>query len=149
MSVAKVGCGATLALFLVLMLAGCSRTSFFSLDNRSGQAVVIEYLDGSIWRKQESAPADKVTERIPLGLRQRLRAGDCTYTYDSGVNDIAAAQPRIEDGGWGPPYVTHLLRLDADFALRLFNAKEDGRLGEEVISTAWPAKPTVECRSKG
>jgi hypothetical protein len=82
-------------------------------------------------------------------LAQRLRAGNCIYTYANSPYDVAVAQSRTEDGGWGPPFTTYLTRLEADFTLRLFNASEDGQPAGEVVSDAWPAKPQVDCRTKG
>jgi hypothetical protein len=133
---------------LVLSLAGCSRASFFSLENQSGQDVVIERRDGTAWRLLARAPAAQSTDRIPISSEQRLRVGECTYKYGA-PESVGVARPRVEHGGLGPPYTTYLLRLEPDFTLRLFNAAEDGAPGEEVISSIWPAQPTVECRTKG
>jgi hypothetical protein len=140
---------AALAVAVLPLATGCSRASFFSLDNRAGQDVVIEYLDRDTWRKRANAPAGAVTERIPLSWEQRLRVGGCTYSYANGPDSIAAGHPRVEDGGWGPPYVSYLTRLEPDFTLRLFNAAGNGQPGEEVVSDVWPAKPQVDCRTKG
>ncbi len=121
-------------------VVSCSRLPDIELDNRSGQEVLLRDSAGKVLR----APAGQITGPLPLLSYRMLTSASCIYRYDQ--VEVALAQPRREGGD--PPASTYHVRLEPDFALRLFNIV-DGRVGDEVISNGWPAKPTVECRSEG
>ncbi len=134
---------AALPLTAIALLSACSPQGYFDLDNQSGRDVLIE----SRGEAALSAPAGKVTTRLSLDPDQVIRAGDCSYSY-KGLT-IAGVSPRIDRPLLGAANSHYQLRLDPDYTLRLFNASEGGQLQAEMTQGGWPAKPQVECRSKG
>lgn len=129
-----------LAVAAAVMLVACSPQGYFELDNRSGQDVSMAGPNGP-----QQAPAGKVTGRLALGAQRTISAGTCTYSYANLAT--AGASPREEQPFMSGTASSYHVRLEADFSLRLFNVLKDGNLGAEVMSPAWPARPTVECRS--
>ena len=127
---------------LGLLLSGCGRPTEIQIDNQSAADIIID-------TPHPGASKAAAGEMVWIAYTQPelvLRTEDCSYAYIAQIED---GKPLEERQLIGPMLITYLTKLDRDFVLRLYNAGPDGRPSEEIVSQGWPAKPKVDCRTKG
>jgi hypothetical protein len=99
-------------------------------------------------RKFISAPTGKITAGLAPSVIT-FRIGECLYDYRPREMGFAYSRSEGPFWFWDAPRTIYHVRLEADFTLSLLSHGFDGQQKQEVTSNGWPAKPQVDCLTKG
>jgi hypothetical protein len=138
------------ALAGMLLLGGCPPPPKNVLVNESGQEIRIENWDKSIWsafsREFAVEPGGRYDGMSANAATDRIWIGDCSYQYPDLNWDLVGAIP-VDSRVRATRMVE--FRLQPDFTIRVYPLAADGTVLDEFTAATLPARPQIDCRTKG
>jgi hypothetical protein len=137
----------------MLLLGGCPPPPKNELVNTTDEDIRVELASGSIFaRKVTIKPGERFMNLSPEARYERIWIGECLHQYpDLSWERLIGLVREAGLEHHAPDYYrkSYEFRVLPDRSISVFPVAEDGTALAELTAPGIPARPQVDCRTKG